>query len=1306
MSYALQSVVEGFRPSLVQRRLWSLSQTGDPSAYHVSCALLIEGAVELGRLQQTIAHSVDAHESLRTVFSLLPNTNTPMQIIAGKGDDHLPLIDVSALRQRRIHRPFGEAVEQLRPWRFDFNRGPLVRFFLIRQSPRHHVLKVVASAICIDQEALLALVQEIATNYADYPDLAHKSPAQYADVAEWLNQMIEQQSGPGYEFWQTISSARTLDSRPPTNGGSRAFVQQGLLRPVRHASAFGLDRWSGRESGVLLGCWLLYLRRAGLARRGEISVGHNCRQYPELKTCIGPLSRYLPLSVDFDWSMTFEQAVAHVFEATKEISKWSEYLEADDGRQIFCYDYTELPGPWSGGELNWNVTSAYACTSEFRLRLSWIRQQDDLFPKWEWDSKFYCESEVERIAEGYEALLEDAWKRPDARIGSLSAVGEKERQMLLVEFNATASDKPVNITLIEGIERQVRETPELIAVKDSHLKYTYRELNQRANRLARYLQNLAIGPENVVAICLARSVNMVVAMVGAMKAGAAYAPVEPDSPQERLSFMLNDLDAAAVITTQSEASVLKDLYSGPVILIEELGGATYKDEECDWRPIGSAALDNIAYVLYTSGSTGKPKGVMISHRAICNHMAWIGQQLSLASSDRVLQKTPYSFDASVWEFYAPLLAGAELLMARPGGHQDPQYLIETMVEEQVTVAQFVPSQLRMMLEVPGLEGCRALRRVFSGGEALDARLAMQIQSRIPVQLDNLYGPTEATIDATSWRYQGGKDGVVPIGRPITNLGAYVLDEYLEPGPTGTVGEIYLFGMGLARGYLKRPRLTAERFVPNPHAEDGARMYRTGDLGRWRADGVLEYAGRSDHQVKLRGFRIELGEIETVIREHAEISDAVAVVREDSPGDQMLVAYFSLKPGSQVSQSDVVLQIKKKLPDYMVPSVVMELPSLPATSNGKIDRKALPRPEAARRATERLKPRDSLETYLMQAYEEILGRSEISVRDNFFDSGGHSLKAVALAARLSKEFSVSVAVRMIFERPTVETLAAYMREQGIGGAPSCLVPMKASGCRRPLFCIHPGGGLVQVYVDLSRAIHHDQPLYALQAKGIDLDETPFIDIPSMAALYIQEIKSVQPAGPYQLAGKSVGALIALEMAHQWAQQGESVSLLASFDGGTDGVIEDVPQERWEQDMCAWERHYLVSQSIRELRMKKEGLETLQLEELLARYVDGAKKIDRVPPDVTPNQFRRFLRVFASNFLAKKRYHRPSYPGRVVLFRSEDDKDGRDPQLGWEKIAMGGVKMITLPGSNSEFLKEPGAEHFARILDEELDKSAYK
>jgi amino acid adenylation domain-containing protein len=645
----------------------------------------------------------------------------------------------------------------------------------------------------------------------------------------------------------------------------------------------------------------------------------------------------------------------------------------------------------------------------------------------EYDPGLFDPTTIKRLLGHLRVLLEEMASKPEQRVSALPLLTEAERQLLLVEWNATRVDYPQDACLHRFFEAQVEESPDSVALVFEGGQLTYRELNRRSNQLAHHLHRLGVGPEVLVGVFMERCVEMVVALYGILKAGGAYVPLDPEHPPERIAFMVSDTKVPVLLAQRHLVERLPEQAARVICLDSEweiIAG------ESDANLADGARAENLAYVIYTSGSTGKPKGVMNTHRGICNRLLWMQDEYHLEAHDRVLQKTPFSFDVSVWEFFWPLLNGACLVIARPAGHRDSAYLRATIVEQHITTLHFVPSMLRVFLKELGREDSTALKRVICSGEALSFDLHQRFFSRLAAQLHNLYGPTEAAVDVTFWACdRHSKHPTVPIGRPVANTRIYILDDWLQPVPVGIAGELHIGGVQVARGYLNRPDLTAEKFIPDPFSVDpSARLYKTGDVARYLPDGNIEYLGRFDFQVKLRGFRIELDEIEAALLQHPAVQEAVVLALEAAPNDKRLVAYLVLdgraSPPSITSLRSFLLQI---LPEYMVPSAFITLPAMPLTPNGKLDRKALPAPDAFRPdlAGDYTPPRTPLEEFLVTLWEVVLGIEGVGITDNFFELGGNSIQGMFIVNRLKQTLSEYVYIVALFEAPNIADLAAYL-----------------------------------------------------------------------------------------------------------------------------------------------------------------------------------------------------------------------------------------------------------------------------------------
>ncbi len=787
-------------------------------------------------------------------------------------------------------------------------------------------------------------------------------------------------------------------------------------------------------------------------------------------------------------------------------------------------------------------------TAAYDLSLILDEQPEGLIGSLAYNTDLFDEATIARIVGNWLNLLEGVVSDPTQHIADLPILTEVERRLVVEEWNRTDAKYPLDQCLHTFIEAQVEHSPDAVAVIFERHQLTYRELNNRANQLAHHLQQLEIGPDVLVGVCMERSLDLVIALLGILKAGGAYVPLDPSSPKDRLTLMLEDVQAPVILTQQRLISSFPAHHSRMICLDSEWEQIAHEEIT---NPASDVSSGNLSYVIYTSGSTGKPKGAMNTHRGLVNRLYWMQQAYQLTAADRVLQKTPFTFDVSVWEFFWPLLTGATLVVARPGGHQDSTYIASLIVEQSITTLHFVPSMLQIFLQEPYLERCnKSLKRVICSGEALSFELQERFFARINAELHNLYGPTEASIDVTYWQCQReSQERIVPIGRPIANTQIYLLDPSMRPVPIGISGELYIGGVGVARGYLNRAELTQERFVSDPFSpRPEACLYRTGDLARYRPDGAIEYLGRLDHQVKIRGLRIELGEIEAVLLQHPAVRAVVLTAREDTPGGQRLIAYVVPTHGQSPTIESLRTYLKERLLAYMVPSAFVLLDAFPLLSNGKINRHALPAPNSVRSAAEEtfVAPTLMVHHQLIAIWEDLLNVRPIGIRDNFFDLGGHSLLVAHLIERIERICGKKLPLSTLFAKPTIEQLATALDSETDSISRTPLVAVQVGGFKRPFFFLHGDstGGAFYCF-PLARSLGSEQPFYVLEPYRFEnLPAPPSLEV--MAAAHLEALRIVQPEGPYLLGGFCNGALMAYEMARQLQVVGQKVDLLFLVD----------------------------------------------------------------------------------------------------------------------------------------------------------------
>jgi len=796
---------------------------------------------------------------------------------------------------------------------------------------------------------------------------------------------------------------------------------------------------------------------------------------------------------------------------------------------------------------------------------------------------------------------------------------------------------------------------------------------------------------------------MMVGLLAVLKAGGAYLPLDPAHPAERLAFMLADAQPRVLLTQKAVAASLPDSGATLVFLDDDFS------DESDENPDSGVQPDTLAYVIYTSGSTGRPKGVMNAHRGIANQLRWMEATYELGAADRLLQKTTCTFDLSLWELFWPLVAGAQVVMARPGFQGDTAYLVNEIRTSAITTMLFVPSMLAVFLDDPASAHCPSLRRVICIGEALPTDLQERFFSVLPgVELHNLYGPTEAAVGVTFWPCKpGSSERIVPIGRPGANTQIHILDTALQPVPIGVGGELMIGGAQVARGYLGREELTAEKFVPNPYGQ--GRLYKTGDLARYRADGAIEYLGRLDHQVKLRGFRIELGEIEDALRQHPSIRDAAVTLREDA-GEKRLAAYCVLRAGTaigtpesrQTTVSNLTVSLRAKLPDYMLPSIFVFLDALPLSANGKLDRRALPTPDWGQRqpGMEYMAPRNELEERIASIWRQVLKTDRIGVHDDLFAVGGHSLLAIQLLSRLREAFSVDIPARQLFDAPSIAVLAKFIERHAPAPPPARAVHSvfaihRGDQSKRPLFLVPGGwGGEIEflAYGRLKTHLGPEQPLYGLRARGADGLEHPHRTVEEMAADYVSEIRTVQPHGPYAIAGECVGGILAYEMARLLESQGEKVDPLIVLDTEQPSKTD---ARRFQAKERSEKRRLFIESRIRV--PAREHWEKMSLLSLGQRVSYIAKRIFRRRRAPSENSHAPDERKLLAHYpVLLMRHPLKPYGGRVTLLVNEA-LYATENVLGWDKVPTGGLDFHVLPGDHLSYIREHAASAAAKLRE---------
>ncbi|QAW55311.1 non-ribosomal peptide synthetase DhbF [Bacillus subtilis] len=1175
--------------SFAQRRLWFLHCLEGPSpTYNIPVAVRLSGELDQGLLKAALYDLVRRHESLRTIFPESQGTSYQHILDA---DRACPELHVTEIAEKELSDRLAEAVR----YSFDLAAEPAFRAELFVIGPDEYVLLLLVHHIVGDGWSLTPLTRDLGTAYAARchgrsPEWAPLA-VQYADYALWQQELLGNEDDPNsliagqLAFWkETLKNLPdqlelpTDYSRPaePSHDGDTIHFR---IEPEFHKRLQELARANRVSLFMVLQSGLAAL----LTRLGagtDIPIGSPIagRNDDALGDLVGLFINTLVLRTDTSGDPSFRELLDRVrevnlaaydnqdlpFERLVEVLNPARSRATHPLFQIMlAFQNTpdaelHLPDMESSLRINSVGSAKFDLTleiSEDRLADGTPNGMEGLL---EYSTDLFKRETAQALADRLMRLLEAAESDPDEQIGNLDILAPEEHSSMVTDWQSV-SEKIPHACLPEQFEKQAALRPDAIAVVYENQELSYAELNERANRLARMMISEGVGPEQFVALALPRSLEMAVGLLAVLKAGAAYLPLDPDYPADRIAFMLKDAQPAFIMTNTKAANHIPPVENVPKIVLDDpelaeklntypAGNPKNKDRTQPLSPL------NTAYVIYTSGSTGVPKGVMIPHQNVTRLFAATEHWFRFSSDDIWTMFHSYAFDFSVWEIWGPLLHGGRLVIVPHHVSRSPEAFLRLLVKEGVTVLNQTPSAFYQFMqaerEQPDLGQALSLRYVIFGGEALELSRLEDWYNRHPEnrpQLINMYGITETTVHVSYIELDRSMAALRAnslIGCGIPDLGVYVLDERLQPVPPGVAGELYVSGAGLARGYLGRPGLTSERFIADPFGPPGTRMYRTGDVARLRADGSLDYVGRADHQVKIRGFRIELGEIEAALVQHPQLEDAAVIVREDQPGDKRLAAYV-IPSEETFDTAELRRYAAERLPDYMVPAAFVTMKELPLTPNGKLDRKALPAPDFAAAVTGR-GPRTPQEEILCDLFMEVLHLPRVGIDDRFFDLGGHSLLAVQLMSRIREALGVELSIGNLFEAPTVAGLAERLEMGSSQSALDVLLPLRTSGDKPPLFCVHPAGGLSWCYAGLMTNIGTDYPIYGLQARGIGQREELPKTLDDMAADYIKQIRTVQPKGPYHLLGWSLGGNVVQAMATQLQNQGEEVSLLVMLD----------------------------------------------------------------------------------------------------------------------------------------------------------------
>ncbi len=1335
--------------SFSQQRLWFIDQLYRGSSFfNIPIAFHLKGLLNIKALQQSLNEILRRHEVWRTNFVLI--NGQPVQEIATQLTWDLPIINLEHLSGKDWEGEIKQlAVEEAKK-PFNLAKGPLVRATLLRLGEEEHIFLLTMHHIITDGWSCGVFLRELATLYAAFsknqPSPLPELPIQYADFAVWQRdrlqgKLLETQ----LNYWkqQLTGSPLAVEGFPGVSKTAPPLAELPVLqlptdrpRPViatfTGAKQFftfsktltdALNQLSQQEDTTLFMTLLaaFYILLYRYTEQENILVGSPIanRNRAELEGILGLFVNTLVLRNNLSGNPSFRELLHRVREVTldayahqdlpfemlvEELQPQRDLSRNPLYEVMFVLHNTPISVQEVSG-LTLRALEFDSGTAQLDIFLSMSESPEGLTGFLEYNTDLFNSVTISRLISNFQTLLESIIANPEQRITELSLLTAKEREQLLVKWNQTWADYQ-DASLHQLFEQQVELSPNSVALISQSEQLTYCQLNARVNQLAHYLQKQGVTEKTLVAICLERSVEMVVGILAVLKAGGAYIPLDPSYPIERLSFMLSDSQVSLLISHSSLINNFKQLTNDKekITIISIDSDWKFVKQESPENPINTSKADNLAYVIYTSGSTGTPKGVLGTHRGTVNGLHWLWKTYPFTQGEVCCQKTAISFVDSVWEIFAPLLQGIPNVIIPDAVVKDTQLFVEALARHKITRIILVPSLLRLLLDTYShlTRNLPHLKVWITSGEALSVHLVQTFRELMPwAKLINLYGSSEVSANVTYYDTSllPNQLNSIPIGRPIDNTQVYVLNSHLQLTPVGVVGELYIGGDGLAKGYLHRPELSQEIFIDNPFVP-GTKLYKTGDLVRYLNDGNLEYLGRRDDQVKIRGFRVELAEIEAIIAQNPHVRESVVIVCDDPQGDRRLIAY--VVTDQQDIGQQLLPDLQQKLPQYMIPSAFVALDALRLTPNGKVDKRSLPTGDVIQlNATHNfVSPQNFTELALVKIWENLLNTSPIGVTDNFFDMGGHSFLAVRLMAQIYDKFGHNLPVSVLFENPTIEKLAAIVSQPSRESSDSHLVAIQSSGSKIPFFCIHGAGGGISHYFNLSRRLGEDYPFYALE-HTVGQEEPEIISVEETAARYLQEIRQVQPNGPYFLGGHCYGGVLAFEMAQQLQKQGQTVGLLVVIDAILSKTVIQ-PTDDDDAKLLLRIAEEIKTENNIDFSVPFEELRDLPLDEQL-HLVN--KKANFVFSDTEIKDFLRHYKLFKAHVQAMRDYLPQVYPLQMTLLRANEEIihdfespefQTDDPFLGWGKFSHQPIQVIEVPGDHFSMFVEPHIQELARQL----------
>ncbi len=1042
--------------SIIQRQFWLINQLHpESSAYNISSFFKISGNFNPDIFVRSINEMIKRHEIFRTIFTHY-NDELKQKILDSK-QLCIPVEDLSNIFPEKRDPAIEQILKSETSFQFDLSNWPLFRIRIFKLDENLFILSLVIHHILIDLTSKELFSQELGCIYNELlanKDLTTNGPSyQYRDYCEWqLNFLDSEKFKNMLSYWKELLEKKNCVLEFPAdkirpqiaslNGKTHPFhINQQLCSNLKefcntHRTSIFL---------VLLSVYSLLLYRYCGQEEIIIGVPLTNRREEKHKGIMGCFVNILPIPVSFSNNPSFNSILKQIRQRMLEAHRNQEvpyefivkvFPDKRNARlnPLFQSGFTfEAPMFLTLDNTEIKPLTIEGNGSQLDIFLRLYESENSINGHIEYNTDLFEEESIIQITNSYLTLLKSSLSDPEKNAAALPLLNKNDLDKLLREWNATDVTYPDMICLHQLIEKQVEKTPENTAVRFKNTSLSYDDFNKKTNRLAHKLIDCGAGPETIIGVYMERSLEMAIALVAVLKSGGAYLPLDPSLPQKRIEYLIEDSKIPILLTQEHLKNDLSKIDKAGHIKTITVNSDELENIKNSENPECRTTQDNLAYVIYTSGSTGQPKGAEITHRGICNRLLWMKDEYGLSPKDCILQKTPFGFDVSVWEFFLPFISGSSLVMAEPGTHRDNSNLIKIIKDENITILHFVPSMLNQFLEEPGAKECTSLRDVICSGEELPVSVQNKFFKLFSSRLHNLYGPTEASIDVTAYECKRNSRTItVPIGKPIANTYMYILDPSMNPLPPGVYGELYIGGRQLARGYLNREDLTRERFLPNPfrRGEKDCIIYKTGDLARWLNDGNIEFAGRTDRQVQLMGHRVELGEIESQLDNFPGINKSAVVAKNYSSSDKRLVAYIIANEVNRIDPNEIRQFLSERIPAYMVPSFFMFLEAFPLSHNGKLDTSKLPEPDwrSNRIDEEIIKPQNDIQRIIASTWENILSLDAISINDNFFNLGGTSILMIQVRRMLSVSLREEVDITLLFRYPTINTLAEYLTKK--------------------------------------------------------------------------------------------------------------------------------------------------------------------------------------------------------------------------------------------------------------------------------------